>query len=171
MSWGGARANAGRPAKGPVPSEAHARRPRFAARHPVHVTARLALLALPRGLIHRALRRALGLSLARADFRIVHLAVHARRLELVVEAQDMATLARGMQGFEVSAARSLNRKARRRGNVFPDRYRMRVLATRAAVRGVLGALGSSHRHAWPETVLLVDELERTTARTRDAGAG
>jgi hypothetical protein len=40
---------------------------------------------------------------------------------LIVEADDAAALARGIQGVEISAARHINRVlARRRGQVFGD---------------------------------------------------
>ena len=168
-SWGGAREGAGRPARGPIASEPHKTRPRLAGtRHPVHVTSRVARPArLARGTAHRALRRALRLALARSDFRVVHLAVLRDRLELVVEADDATALARGMQGLQVSAARSVNRAARRRGCVFVDRYRMRILTTRAAVRDTLGRLPVAHAArttAWPETYLLRIESARTPPR-------
>jgi hypothetical protein len=104
--------------------------------------------------IYRQLNRALALSLGRANFRIVRLALTGSRLELIVEADDKLALARGMQGFQVSAARSLNRAARRRGSVFPDRYRMRILATRADVRDAIGRLPLARTVAWPQTWLL-----------------
>lgn len=157
MSRGGARPGAGRPARGPVPSEPHKTRPALSARHPVHVIARVAAASrrrVPRRTAYQLLRRALALSLARANFRIVHLALVRSRLELVVEADDKQALARGMQGFQVSAARALNRAAHRRGTVFPDRYRMRALATRLAVRDLLGRLPLLHTAAWPQTWLL-----------------
>lgn len=154
MSWGGARAGAGRPANGPVPSEPHKTRPRLSPRHPVHVSARVVRFASARATAYKALRRALTLSLARADFRIIHVAFHRRRVELVVEADDKTALARGMQGFQVSAAKWLNRSVGRRGTVFPDRYRMRVLTTRVDVRDVVGRLPLARTDAWPQTWLL-----------------
>jgi hypothetical protein len=171
MSWGGARTGAGRPARGPVPSEPHKTRPLLSARHPVHVTARLLPLSCPdralrRRDAYRALRRALRLALARTDFRIVHLAVLRTRLELIIEADDKLALARGMQGFQVSAARALNRAAHRRGTVFPDRYRMRILATRIAVRDAIGRLPLARTEAWPETWLLRVERSAHTLPRR-----
>jgi hypothetical protein len=160
-SWGGARANAGRPARGPIPSEPHKRRAPLSPRHAVHVTARVVPAAAPlsRRVAYAAIRRALRRTLARDDFRIVSIVIRARRIEAVVEADSALALARGMQGFQVAAARRLNRAHRRRGTVFPDRYRMRVLATRAAVRAALSALGSvGERVAYPETYLLRIEL-------------
>lgn len=159
--WGGARANAGRPARDRIASEPHQRRPPLSPRHAVHVTARVLAGAAPlvRRTAYAALHRAVRRSLGRADFRIVALVVRARRIEALVEADSALALARGMQGFEVAAARRLNRALRRRGTVFPDRYRMRILATRAAVRAALGSLGSvGERVAYPDSQLLRLEL-------------
>ena len=149
-AWGGARAGAGRPARGPIASEPHRTRPPVSAHFPVHVTARVvpAAAGLHRGRTYRAIRRALIVSLARTDFRIVELAVRARSIELVVEADDRLALARGMQGFQVAAARHLNRTLARSGPVFPDRYRARSLVTRAAVRAVLATIGADAGTAW-----------------------
>ena len=160
--WGGARAGAGRPAKGPHPSEPHRVRPPLSRHHPVLVRARTA-----QGLAHRlgrrrilqALRRALRLSLGRSDFRIVDLAIRGADLELVVEAQDRIALARGMQGFQVSAARALNRAAARSGNVFVDRYRPAPLVTPALVRAALDRM-STHIAA-PETRTLSNATSGT----------
>jgi hypothetical protein len=155
-AWGGARAGAGRPASGPRPSEPHKVRPELSARHPVQITARVvpAVGRLRRRVAYRAIRRAVHVALARADFRIVELCVRATRLELVVEADDKAALARGMQGFQIAAARQLNRIAARRGAVFPDRYRARILATRRAVRRAIRALPGRERTCSPHTWLL-----------------
>jgi hypothetical protein len=158
-SWGGARSGAGRPAQHAIASEPHKRRPSLSPRYPVHVVARVG--AGIRGFgsrrSWRAIRRAVDRSLARCDFRIVQLALADRRVELVVEADDRIALARGMQGFEVSAARALNRALGRTGCVFVDRYRPRLLITRAAVRAVIRsrAVNFGPRIAWPATNLLI----------------
>ncbi len=91
----------------------------------VHVTARLED-GVRRSDVTRAIERALDLSRARVDFRILQLVVRRDRLDLVIEAADKRALARGMQGFQVSAARGVNRVARRTGRVFVDRYRIRA---------------------------------------------
>jgi hypothetical protein len=148
-----------------VPSEPHKTRPHLHRRHPVHVTARVAraIANVERRRVYVALRRALTLSLARSSFRIVHLAVLPRRVELIIEADDKLALARGMQGFQVSAARWLNRFARRRGTVFLDRYRMSILRTRLDVRDAIGRLPLLRQTSWPETWLLrVEALPRVT---------
>jgi hypothetical protein len=139
--WGGARAGAGRRAKGPIASEPHHVRPAHSPHHPVHVVARFAPGVALRGYrARRAVARALRTSLARGDFRIVELGVTARTIELVVEADDRIALARGIQGFEVAAAKHWNRLARRRGSVFADRYRARALTTTAGVRAAVAGL-------------------------------
>lgn len=166
--WGGARANAGRPARGPIASEPHKRRPALAPHQPIHVIARVVRAATPlrRRAAYAAVDRALRRSLGRGDFRIVSLVIRRHRIEALVEADSSVALARGMQGFQVAAARHLNRAHRRTGAVFPDRYRMRILATRAAVRDVLATLRPSDRAAWPHSYLLVIELAPSTLPTR-----
>jgi len=141
----------------------------------VHVRARIlpAAGSLRRRSAYAALRRAVTLSLARSDFRIVRLALHATCLELLVEADDKHALARGMQGFCVAAARALNRAARRRGTVFPDRYHPSILRTRSAVRAAIAELPPHHaEHDLPSspafalTWLLRIELGRVRPRPR-----
>lgn len=87
-----------------------------------------------------ALERAFALAAARGDFRIVDHGVSRSALALIVEAADREALARGMQGFQVAAARALNRSARRRGRVFVDRYQATPLASAAAVTRAIAAL-------------------------------
>lgn len=173
MTWGGARNGAGRPARGVRASEPHKVRPPLSARLPVHVTARVvpALAGLDGRRSYQAIRRAIVKSFARTDFRVIHLAVRRSQIELVVEADDKMALARGMQGLQVAAARSLNRAASRRGNVFPDRYRAQILKTRSLVRAAIAHLPTSRsRTAWPWTWLLVTELARTLRRERRSSA-
>ena len=125
-SWGGARRGAGKPARSAIASEPHKRRPPLARGESVHVVARVARdVGLVGTSARAAIERAVALSLRRPDFRIVHHAIagRTRSVELVVEADDRLALARGMQGFQVAAARGLNRAASRSGTVFPDRYR------------------------------------------------
>jgi len=167
-SWGGARPNAGRPARGPIASSPHRPRPALARSTPLLIVAR----TLPRlrgRATWAALHRAFTRTLDRPDFRIIALTRHARRVVLLVEADHALALARGMQGFQVAVAKHLNRLRGRRGCVFADRYRARPLRTWAAVREVLGVpvrrLAMPQeieaapaelwiRTAWPETTLL-----------------
>ena len=135
----------------------------------MQITARVvpAVGRLRRRPAYRAIRRAVRTSLGRVDFRIVELCVRATRLELIVEATDKAALARGMQGFQIAAARYLNRVAGRRGPVFPDRYRAETLTTRRAVRRAIGEIPARERTCSPETWLLrIDGTARPRPRPR-----
>jgi len=158
---GGARPGAGRPRSGPRPSEPHKRRPALARRHPVEIIARVvpAVGGLRRRRAYRAIRRAVRTSLGRIDFRIVDLEVRRAVVVLIVEADHAEALARGVQGFEIAAARYLNGACRRRGVVFPDRYRARILRTRRAVRRAVAALPRRERTCSPLTWLLRVETE------------
>jgi hypothetical protein len=103
----------------------------------------------------------------------VRLALLPSRVELLVEADDKLALARGMQGFQVAAARALNSARARRGTVFPDRYRPTILRSRRAVRAAIASLPSRHPEpALPSapapafTWLLRVELGRVRPRPR-----
>lgn len=163
---GGARAGAGRPARGPIASEPHQTRPTLSARHPVRITARVvrAVGELRRRRAYQAIRRAVHTALGRTDFRIIDLELRAARIELIVEADHRIALARGMQSFQIAAARQLNRALGRRGTVFPDRYRARVLATRRAVRTALADLPARERTCSPRTWLLIFDRPRRRRR-------
>jgi hypothetical protein len=56
-------------------------------------------------------------------------------VHMLVEAKDKLAIARGMQGFQVSAARNINtvlgidKYRRRRGPVFADRYHVEVITS------------------------------------------
>lgn len=151
---GGFRRGAGRPAKGPRSSERHETRERFSARHPVHVNIRVErdVGQLRRRRAHQAIRRALETTLGKSDFRVVHISLQREHIHLVVEATDAMSLAKGMQGFQISAARRLNaaisreREVERRGQVFADRYHSRTLKTPTEVRNALAYVLNNWRH-------------------------
>ena len=88
----------------------------------------------------------------RENFRIVHLSIQRDHVHLVVEAHDRIALARGMQSFEISAAKHVNRTAteqrgrRRRGAVFPDRYHARILNSPKSVRNAVRYVLNNWRH-------------------------
>src|SRR5213078_4798003 len=58
-------------------------------------------------------------------------------LHLIVEADDRATLARGVRGLTIRMARAVNRALGRRGAVCADRYHSRALTSPRAVRHAL----------------------------------
>src|SRR5213075_1332486 len=92
----------------------------------------------------QAIREATLTTALREDFRIVHLSLQRTHVHLIVEAANKEALARGMQGFQISAAKHLNAAIskgrpgpRRRGSVFPDRYHAEIITTPTQARHAL----------------------------------
>jgi len=143
---GGKRRGAGRPPKGARSGSPHKERPYLHARNPVHVVLRAiaAVGRLRRRLAYHAIREATLTIARREDFRIVHLSIQRTHVHLLVEANDKAALASGMQGFQISAAKHLNAAIskgrpgpRRRGAVFPDRYHAEIITSPTQARRAL----------------------------------
>jgi REP element-mobilizing transposase RayT len=139
------RAKGGRPKKGERASERHKKRPSFAKYHPQHVVIRATkdIGTLRRREMYKALRQAVVTTFMRTNFRIVHLSIQGTHVHLLIEADDKDALARGMQAFQISAAKHLNRAMaahggkRRRGRVFVDRYHARTIRTPHQARNAL----------------------------------
>jgi REP element-mobilizing transposase RayT len=143
---GGKRRGAGRKPKGRRAGSPHKTRPELNPRHPVHVVLRVigAVGNLRRRFTYRAIREATLTIARREDFRIVHLSIQRTHVHLLVEADDKATLALGMQGFQISAAKHLNAAIskgkpgpRRCGTVFPDRYHAQIITSPRQARHAL----------------------------------
>ncbi len=145
---GGKRRGAGRKPTGLRAGQQHRRRLDFKASQPLHVTLRLvpAIGSLRRRTLYKAMRNATITAALREHVRIIHVSLQRTHLHLLVEAEHKAALARGMQGFQVSAARHINTALgdgirRRRGKVFSDRYHAEVITSptqaRNAIRYVL----------------------------------
>ncbi len=156
-TWGGKRAGAGRPRRPHArrSSERHKQRPEVNPRHPIHVTLRVEqdVASLRRRHAYHAVRRALVPTLRRADFRIVHISLERDHVHLLVEAETKLALSRGLQGFQITAARYLNvavSKARgdqRTGRVFADRYHARSISSPRDARNTLNyVLNNWRRH-------------------------
>ncbi|HEU0036067.1 MAG TPA: transposase [Kofleriaceae bacterium] len=152
---GGRRKGAGRPPKGPRSSERHKKRPFHHARYPLHVTIRVAddIPYLRQPKLWKAVREATRTQLARDQFRIVHMSVQGNHIHLIVETASKELLARGMQGFQISAAKHINRVigeltgTYRKGTVFPDRYHARELTTPREVHHAINyVLNNFRRH-------------------------
>ena len=157
--WGGKRKGAGRPRKDPtrLPEVAHTARPALAARHPVHVVVRTveAVRGLRRRACYHAIRGAVLRCALRSDFRVVHLSIQQSHVHLIVEAADKSALARGMQAFQISAARGLNRaiggaRGPRRGVVFPSRYHATVLRSPTQTRHAMAYVLNNWRKHWAQ---------------------
>jgi putative transposase len=118
----------------------------LAARYPVHVVLRVvaAVGSLRRRSVYLAIREA-TLSAARLGrIRIVHVSIQRTHVHLLVEAADKRSLASGMQGFQISAAKQINAAIsrgrpgpRRRGAVFPDRYHAQIITSPRQARHAL----------------------------------
>ena len=115
--------------------KAHRARPRHCHRHPVHVTLHRAprLPSLRAPIVFAALRRGFTAA-SRRWFRVVHFGVQDDHLHLVVEADDNASLSRGMIGLTVRLARGFNRALPRRGSVWSERFHARALRSPREVR-------------------------------------
>ena len=152
---GGKRRGAGRPApRGKRSSEPHKKRPFLHARHPIHVVLRAvrAVGSLRRRCVWQAIREATLTTALREDFRIVHVSLQRTHVHLIVEASDKAALARGMQGFQISAAKHLHAAIskgrpgpRRRGSVFPDRYHAEIIRSPTQARHTLSYVMNNWR--------------------------
>ena len=140
------RTRAGKLAKKPGRKRGHASdpvhrtRPETNPRHPVHVVLRVTReVRNLRGFAqYRAIRGALRTSAARADFRVVHISIQSNHVHLVCEADGKPALARGMQGFAISAAKRLNRAlGRASGRVFRYRYHATAVTSPTQARNTL----------------------------------
>jgi putative transposase len=159
-TWGGKRKGAGRKAvvrPGEKPHRRVRRRARLTGREPVHVVVRTvaAIGRLRRRKAYQAIRRALVTVLAKGRMRVVHLSIQRTHIHLIVEAGNERELARGMQGFQISAARYLNGAVAietklgrpRRGQVFSSRYHAEILDTPRRARHALAyVLNNWRRH-------------------------
>src|SRR3954470_21942750 len=149
---GGKRRGAGRKPKGARAGEGHDARPTFKSYHALHVVMRVvpAVGSLRRRAMYKAMRDATITAALRERFRIVHVSLQRSHVHLLVEAEHKAALARGMQGFLISAARHINTalgdgKRRRCGKVFADRYHLTVITTPTQARHAIGYVLSNWR--------------------------
>jgi putative transposase len=146
---GGYRPGAGRKKK-PGAGVSHVARPALAARHPVHVTARVRDEAarLRSRRLCRVVLQAIGRARERERFRIVHFTVQSNHVHLIVEATDANALARGVQALSIRIARAVNRVLARHGKVFADRYHAHVLRSpKETANAIAYVLGNSQIHA------------------------
>ena len=107
---GGKRKGAGRKPKGRRAGAPHQKRDDFNARHPLHVVMRVvpAVGNMRRRELYKAMGEATITAAMRERFRIVHISLQRTHVHMLVEAKDKLALARGMQGFQISAARNIN---------------------------------------------------------------
>jgi REP element-mobilizing transposase RayT len=120
-------------------SERHEKRKPIPPGTPVHVTMRIekAVGYMRKRDRYRAIRRATLQAFAKELIRIVHLTIQGDHLHAIVEATSSKNLALGMKGFQISAARHVNRACGRRGRVFADRYHVEYLRNPKMVRNAI----------------------------------
>lgn len=95
----------------------------------------------------RILRDAFAAVGERFGLRVVHYAILGNHLHIIVEAQGVEALSRGMQSLAIRIARRLNSLQGRRGGVFADRYHAHALGSRREVaHAVRYVLGNYRRH-------------------------
>ena len=126
----------------------HAARPEVDARYPLHVVLKVTeeVAELRTRKAYQAIRRALMRCAARSDYRVVEISIQNSHVHLLAEAESKDALARGMQGFEISAAKQLNRAlGRRRGRVFASRYYAKVIKTPTQARNAYAYLFNNWR--------------------------
>jgi putative transposase len=144
----------GRPPKGPRAGSPHKARPEINRHKAVHIVLRAVpeVGGLRKRFMYQALREA-TLTVALRElhdkedggFRIVHVSIQNTHVHLIVEADNKRALSRGMQSFQISAAKHINRmyseklrlEVRRRGTVFPDRYHEEIIETPKQARHAL----------------------------------
>ena len=145
---GGARAGAGRKKSGRRSDPPHRPRPPHRRWEPVHVVlrAREDVPRLRRRKVFEAVRRAFGAIAERAAFRIVHVSLQHNHLHLLVEADDREALTRGMQSFEISLARRINRALGRRGKLFAHRFHATPIRSPRQARNALAYVLNNWRH-------------------------
>jgi hypothetical protein len=142
---GGKRKGAGRKPKGRRAGAPHRARPVVKASQALHVVLRVvsAVGGLRRRKMYEALRQATIVAAVRERIRIVHISVQGTHVHLLLEAENKQALARGLQGFQISAARNINTLLgdggyrRRRGPVFADRYHLEVITSPRRARHAL----------------------------------
>jgi REP-associated tyrosine transposase len=147
-TWGGKREGAGRKPKPGGPGVPHGARFDHDPKHPVRVTLRTArdVPSLRTPAVFQEIRGAIAQTV-RAWFRVVHFSVQADHIHLLVEANDKLCLSRGITGFSIRVARTINAALRRSGPVWSDRYDARALRTPREVRdGLVDVLMNWKRH-------------------------
>jgi REP element-mobilizing transposase RayT len=150
---GGKRKGAGRKPKGARAGAAHKARPTVKPQHALHVTLRVARAVgnMRKRSLYKAMRDATITAALRERIRIVHVSIQRDHVHLLVEAENKQALARGLQGFQISAARNINTTLgdgvrRRRGSVFTDRYHLEVITSPRQARHTLSYLLNNWRH-------------------------
>ncbi len=147
MSWGGARAGAGRKRKKKRAVVSREARPELNGRkHSVHVTLRVRAEIKSLRFLHHRIRRALLAGGRKTDFRVIHFSIPGNHMHIICKADNKVSLSRGMQGLAVRIARAVNEAmGRKYGKVFSDRYHARVLKSPTETKRALEYVFHNYR--------------------------
>jgi len=94
----------------------------------------------------KAIESALRDARERFGVRIVHYSIQGNHLHLIVEAESLVALSRGMQGLGIRMAKRLNALSGRRGGVFADRYHSHPLKTPRETKHAVRYVLTNYRH-------------------------
>jgi REP element-mobilizing transposase RayT len=149
---GGKRRGAGRKPKGRRAGSRHEKRPLVKRQFALHVVMRVveAVGNMRLRALYKAVREATITAAVRERIRIVHVSIQRTHVHMLVEAENELALARGMQGFTISASRHVNTALaigarRRRGPVFADRYHLEVITSPTRTRHALSYILNNWR--------------------------
>lgn len=149
---GGRRKGAGRKPKHGRAGSPHKRRQAIKPHNALHVVLRIVpeIESLRRRAMYKAIREATVTAAMRGRLRIIHVSLQKTHVHMLAEADDTKALARGMQGFEIAAARNINTALgsggrRRRGQVFADRYHVEVITSPTQARHTISYILSNWR--------------------------
>ena len=126
----------------------HIRRPKVTRHTPVHVTLRC-VDGLPslRRPTHKRVIDDIFARESRKGFRLVHYSIQGNHLHLICEGDDTLAVSRGVQRIASLIARYLNKRLRRRGRFFRERFDGKVLSTPRQMRNALRyVLLNHHKH-------------------------
>jgi REP-associated tyrosine transposase len=162
-SWGGYRAGSGRKRiprdkRGYVP---HIPRPKVTKSTPVHVTLRCVdqLPSLRRKTHQRLIERVFARE-NRKGFRLIHFSIQTNHLHLIAEGDDTLALSRGIQRVASLVARRLNRRFKRKGRFFRERFDGKVIKSPKQMRNALKyVLLNHHKHRLESAHELVDGFD------------
>jgi REP element-mobilizing transposase RayT len=134
--WGGIRRDAGRPNQsGEV---GHSKRPRVKGSTPLHVTWRLREKSVNlRCEEVAAVFEKSALGAKKFGLRILHFAILANHLHMMVEAADNSDLASGLRSFVIRFVKGVRQILQGRGPLFAGRYHLHVLKTPTEVKRAL----------------------------------
>lgn len=146
-TWGGKREGAGRKRSKHRTGVPHRPRPRVTKHTPVHITLKVRedIWNLRGRSISQIVLACIGQANDRLDVRLVQFSVQTDHIHMILEAEDDTSLARAMKGLCVRLAHAINRRMRRRGSVFADRYHVHVLRSPTEVRNAIRYVAENRR--------------------------